>query len=54
MAYYDVCPKCNAHLDPGERCDCEEEKRKVEESYTRLLKVNSETGQMTFCLEVRE
>lgn len=20
--YYDVCPFCGAHLDPGENCDC--------------------------------
>ncbi len=22
MAYYNVCPKCGSHLDPGEHCDC--------------------------------
>lgn len=22
--YYRTCPCCGAHLDPGERCDCEE------------------------------
>lgn len=22
--YYDTCPYCGAHLDPGEHCDCEE------------------------------
>ena len=22
--YYDTCPDCGAHLDPGERCDCHE------------------------------
>ena len=22
MAQYRVCPYCDAHLDPGERCDC--------------------------------
>ena len=22
MPYYDTCPDCGAHLDPGERCDC--------------------------------
>lgn len=32
MAYYNTCPHCGAHLDPGERCDCQsagkdEEKR---------------------------
>jgi hypothetical protein len=24
MAYYHICPKCGANLDPGEPCDCEE------------------------------
>lgn len=23
--YYTTCPNCGAHLDPGERCDCEQE-----------------------------
>ena len=22
--YYDTCPFCGAHLDPGEHCDCRE------------------------------
>ena len=21
--YYHICPRCGAHLDPGERCDCQ-------------------------------
>lgn len=25
MSYYNTCPICGANLDPGERCDCEEE-----------------------------
>ena len=25
MAFYNVCPFCGAHLDPGERCDCKEQ-----------------------------
>ena len=24
MAQYKTCPDCGAHLDPGEKCDCEE------------------------------
>ena len=20
--YFEICPECGAHLDPGERCDC--------------------------------
>ena len=26
MSYYRTCPHCGAALDPGERCDCQEEK----------------------------
>lgn len=26
MAYFNICPKCGSHLDPGERCDCTEDK----------------------------
>lgn len=22
MPYYWTCPNCGAHLDPGEKCDC--------------------------------
>lgn len=22
MSYYTTCPRCGAHLDPGETCDC--------------------------------
>lgn len=25
---YHVCPRCGAHLDPGERCDCGENRGK--------------------------
>ena len=25
--YYKKCPHCGAHLDPGEQCDCHQEKR---------------------------
>lgn len=26
MSYFRICPICGAHLDPGEKCDCVEEK----------------------------
>ena len=26
--YQYICSKCGGHLDPGEKCDCEEEKKK--------------------------
>lgn len=25
MPYYKTCPECGAHLDPCEKCDCQEE-----------------------------
>ena len=29
MAYYRECPRCGAHLDPGEHCDCKDDKKPV-------------------------
>jgi len=26
MAFYRTCNSCGAHLDPGERCDCQRDK----------------------------
>lgn len=26
---YRICPYCDAHLDPGERCDCQDKKREA-------------------------
>ena len=28
MSYYHECPHCGCYLDPGERCDCVDEKAK--------------------------
>ena len=25
MPYYKTCPECGAHLDPCEKCDCQED-----------------------------
>lgn len=30
MSYYRVCPNCGANLDPGERCDCQDEEKQDE------------------------
>lgn len=30
MSYYRVCPDCGAHLDPEERCDCQDEEKEEE------------------------
>lgn len=47
MSFYNVCPKCGAHLDPAERCECEnaeQEQEKIFEQYT----VSPATGQVMF------
>lgn len=51
MPYYKICSRCGAHLDPGEACDCEGEKKKQEEFFEENLQVVPETGQLVFCLE---
>ena len=28
--YFDTCPDCGAHLDPGEKCDCKEVEKNAE------------------------
>lgn len=28
MAYYRVCPHCGGHLDPDEKCDCQNKQDK--------------------------
>ena len=30
--YYHTCPDCGANLDPGEKCDCQKEKKNVSEA----------------------
>jgi len=27
LAYYRECPRCGAHLDPGEHCDCKDKEK---------------------------
>lgn len=39
-----ICPNCGDHLDPGEKCDCKEEKR--ERTLEHLLITDAE-GQIT-------
>ncbi len=39
MAYYSVCEICGANLDPGERCDCEEEREREHEEAEKIIKL---------------
>ncbi len=43
--YYNVCEYCGANLDPGERCDCQDRKKKQEEFLLRMINPGSD-GQM--------
>lgn len=36
--YYHKCPDCGANLDPGERCDCKDERK-------QKIQINAERGQ---------
>ena len=45
MSYYRTCPVCGAHLDPGEKCDCEK--------YT-YLKKTTKGGSPYFYMEIKE
>ena len=46
--YYRKCPVCGCHLDPGERCTCEEERRREQEMIRKNLKTDKKTNQITF------
>lgn len=48
--YYNVCQECGANLDPGERCDCKKEKKRREQAFESMIKVD-DTDQLTFDLE---
>lgn len=49
MAYFRTCPKCGCNLDPGEQCDCEQEKLQKIQTMQDLFRIGK-NGQMTFCL----
>lgn len=42
MAIYKVCPKCGAHLDPGEQCSCESMEEKLLDQLTVEMKRTDE------------
>lgn len=50
MAYFNICSLCGSTLDPGERCDCQQEseiKKMVIESMLQI----GDNGQMEFCIK---
>lgn len=54
MAYYSICPNCGASLDPGEKCDCQEEKERKQDFFAKHLKMEPEAGQLAFVFGRRE
>lgn len=47
MPYYKTCPSCGACLDPGERCDCQNEEAAPGATNTQSGKVESEINRPT-------
>ena len=37
MPYYNKCDYCDAYLDPGEKCECQKEKKLSDEKEPELL-----------------
>ena len=47
VAYYRICDKCGANLDPSERCTCSSKRERLERKYDNLLTSNK-SNQYTF------
>ena len=54
MAYYNTCLTCGCNLDPGEKCDCKNEKKEAEQRYDKIVRITPKTGQMVFILDGKE
>lgn len=50
MAFFNTCPICGANLDPGESCDCQEEREIERQKMQSMLKVGK-GGQIQMLLE---
>lgn len=49
--YYNECPKCGAHLDPGERCEeCIDKKNKLDKTNElfKTITKDGKNGQIEF------
>ena len=44
--YEYICPVCGAHLDPGERCDCEDQKQDRPQKETVIEFAVEKDGQL--------
>lgn len=52
MSFYKICPYCNAALDPGEKCDCREQKETERKVWENLV-ICGRDGQYTMNLNHR-
>ena len=50
MAYYNTCPDCGAHLDPGESCDCKDRIEEKQRKPAVPMEVEQHTGQLRMIL----
>lgn len=48
--FFRECPYCGCNLDPGERCDCRDQKQRKKDRLTELVE-SDRFGQMTMKLE---
>ena len=44
--YYRTCPNCDAHLDPGEHCDCQGKKRGTAPLQRKRPQAKTPTGSL--------
>ena len=47
MAYYRLCDRCGCALDPGEKCDCEQEAQRKEHERQKMI-IIGKNGQLSF------
>lgn len=48
--YYNECPQCGACLDPGEHCDCEEERQRQTQRIMSMIRENKNNNQYELVL----
>lgn len=51
MPYFCKCPRCGAHLDPGERCGCMKRRAAITDRLKRYIRPDPKTGQFALCLD---
>lgn len=50
--YFNRCETCGAYLDPGERCDCEQEKEQETKRLQKLYVKEGKSDQLAFNWEL--